>query len=77
MTADGFADVAEVVECGCRKATLYLANGYRLLHIDATSREATNSKTGQPFVLRQMTFVLGRPADVAHFTPPEMPRRES
>ncbi len=72
-------DIVEVLEGGQHWANWYLAQGYRLLDIQAATRAsvypqwATNA--GQAYVRRNPIYVVGRPRDVPWVEgPPARPR---
>ncbi len=63
--------VAEVEECGRRRANILLAAGFTLLAIDGRSFEATR-RTPVPggqdtYIRRDLTYVIGRRADEPPF----------
>jgi len=70
-----YADIAGVVECGKRKANLYLEHGYKLLGIIGTSYARPFPEgargTASHFVARDFRYILGRPDGVDVYEPPE------
>lgn len=64
----------EVQTLGTKRANLYLANGYTLLSIQVTTRPG-RLRSGTDFVLKEMSYVVGRTEGVAHYDlPPLAPK---
>ena len=69
-----YEGIVEVVECGRRKANLYLEHDYQLLGIIATNRQASKRVDvagSQPFIQRRVTYVLGRTDQVEEYEAPD------
>lgn len=70
MTTDKF-DIAEVVTCSKKRVNLFLERGYRLLAVEPETVwiKPKDAKKIEGYVLKFITFVLGRPAGVEPFDP--------
>ena len=68
--------VVEVVETGWEGANYYLGHGDRLLSVMGTSRVKQTGATQQFYILRRVTYVLGRPATAPKVPWPIFPRRD-
>lgn len=70
-----YENVVEVVECGRRKANLYLDHGYRLLAVQGTTRQQVKREvddTVKAYIIqRRITYVLGRAPEVEHYEAPD------
>ena len=72
--ATNLAEMVEVVEGGLRAANAYLTHGYKLLRIDTQSSiRSSSGPEGEPkkagaFVLRRLSWVLGRDQNTPQFT---------
>lgn len=65
-------DVREVVTCRKAKANRYLDAGYRLLaveHETVWTKPPKDVRKVEGYVLKHLTFCLGRPGDVEPFDP--------
>ena len=63
MTTD-HTNIIEVVTCSKRRVNLYLERGYRLLSVETETvwaKPPKEAKRIEGYVLKFLTFVLGRP----------------
>ena len=71
MTRD-HTDIIEVATCSKKRVNLFLERGYRLLAVETETtwiRPPKDVKRVEGYVLKFLTFVLGRPAGVEQFDP--------
>jgi hypothetical protein len=75
----GHTDIIEVVTCSKKRVNLFLERGYRLLAVEPETtwvKPPKDVKRVEGYVLKFLTFVLGRPAGVEPFDP-DKPKQES
>ena len=59
-------EIVEVVKCGAPRANNFLKAGYVLILV---SQETVEKKmqNDQPYIQKNVVFVMGRPRDVEHY----------
>jgi len=71
VTTD-YTDIAEIVTCSKKRVNLFLERGYRLLAVETETtwiKPPKEVKKVEGYVLKFLTFVLGRPQGVERFDP--------
>ncbi len=70
-----YENIVEVVECGRRKANLYLEHHWELLGIQSTTRQQPKREvdgTLKTYIIqRRVTYVLGRTDQVERYEAPD------